>query len=103
MYNLITIALCFIIILLIRRHIKNKPLEIEIQPAEETSRQGFTLSWIDRATDTVNVIFIAIPSKATRLNKLGIWSSVVVGACALVNLIFKHFDGLVSFFGRMFT
>jgi len=103
MYNLIIIVLCFITILLIRKRIKNKPTQFEIKPAEEAPRKGFTLPWISQAASTVNALVIVIPNKATKLDKLGVWGSVVIAFCATVTLVLDHLDGLVSLFGRMFT
>lgn len=60
MYNLITIVLCFIIILLLDKCIKNIP---EVKPTKEYPRKGFILSWIHNTTTTVNALFRVVYNK----------------------------------------
>jgi len=101
MYNFIIIVLCFITILLIRKHIKDRPIQLEIQPAEGSTRPP--LSWIQKTASTVNAIVIVIPDNASRLEKFSIWGSIVVAFCAVVTLVLDHIDRIVFILRDMFT
>lgn len=104
MYKLLTIALCFLIIILLLRRIKKRSPQIEIEPAEEYSRQGFTLPWISQAASTVKaIIIIDYGHKSKWYEKAGIVCSIVVAFCTFVSLVLDHLDALSSFFGHMFA